>query len=71
MLYGMGTVVVFLALLVVVTTLMSTIVTRYFPEAEIVTRATSANRPTVDGAVNGEVVAAISAAIKQHRSKQQ
>ena len=34
MLYGMGTVVVFLSLLVVITTLMSAIVQRYFAEPE-------------------------------------
>jgi oxaloacetate decarboxylase gamma subunit len=68
MLFGMGTVVVFLALLVVATTVMSAFVARYFPEPQ---RAPSAASKAVAGASspNEEVVAAISAAIHQHRNR--
>ena len=71
MLYGMGTVVVFLALLVVATTAMSAFVTRYFPEAEAPERGWAARSPAhiADAPIEGEIVAAIAAAIHQHRSK--
>ena len=66
MLYGMGTVVVFLALLVVATTLMSAFVGRYFPDAEKVTVAAgkSSSAPA-----DNELVAVISAAVHQHRKR--
>ena len=67
MLYGMGTVVVFLALLIVITTAMSTVINRYFPEAPAPAPATP--RPAATAEPSEEVVAAISAAIHQHRSK--
>ena len=73
MLFGMGTVVIFLALLVVITTVMSRVVNRYFPEplAPVTNPApgSPASRPA--GAIDGEVVAAITAAVSQHRSKKQ
>ena len=69
MLYGMGTVVVFLALLVVVTTGMSRFLGRYFPDAVAAApaRAAPARQAASGGEVNEEVVAVISAAIRQHR----
>lgn len=69
MVYGMGTVVVFLALLVLVTSVMSALVTRYFPEPvqPLAARPAAGETPAPDG----EVVAAITAAIHQHRSKKQ
>jgi len=67
MLYGMGTVVVFLSLLVVITTLMSAIVQRYFAEPEPVTVGTIV--PAVDATHDVEVVAAVTAAIHQHRNR--
>jgi oxaloacetate decarboxylase (Na+ extruding) subunit gamma len=70
MLYGMGTVIVFLGLLVVITTAMSSIVNRYFPEAPVPAAVPSPGRKS--GPVtqsDGEVVAAISAAIARHRSR--
>jgi oxaloacetate decarboxylase gamma subunit len=69
MLYGMGTVVVFLALLVVVTTGMSRFLARYFPEAAVAApaRAASPQQAAAGGEVNEDVVVAISAAIRQHR----
>lgn len=69
MLYGMGTVVVFLALLVLVTTFMSRLVNRYFPEPETAIPATTA-RPSPAGAVDGRIIAVITAAIQQHRAQQ-
>ena len=67
MLYGMGTVVVFLSLLVVITTLMSAIVRRYFAEPEPV--AVGPVVPAGDSTPDAEVVAAVAAAIHQHRSR--
>jgi oxaloacetate decarboxylase gamma subunit len=71
MLYGMGTVVVFLALLVLVTTLMSQLVNRYFPEPEPAAPAAK-TRPSPAGAgtVDGRMIAVITAAIQQHRTQQ-
>ena len=70
MLFGMGFVFLFLTLLVLATHLMSTIITRYFQESATsgtpqVDR-TSVSRPTRD---QGELVAAISAAVQMHRTK--
>lgn len=68
MLFGMGTVVIFLALLVVATTAMSAFVGRYFPEPQ--PAPTAADKPAATGASpDAEVVAAISAAIHQHRNR--
>jgi oxaloacetate decarboxylase gamma subunit len=64
MLYGMGTVVVFLSLLVVITTLMSAILQRYFAEPEPV-----AVVPAGESTRDAEVVAAVAAAIHQHRNR--
>ncbi len=55
MLVGMGTVLVFLTLLVVMISVM----------AKLITRLT----PAVEEGVSGEEVAAITAAIAQHRNK--
>ncbi|WP_339845212.1 OadG family protein [uncultured Halopseudomonas sp.] len=69
MVLGMGSVFIFLILLVAVTTAMSAILTRYFPEALPVAKAPKRVRPTAGAAVDPEVVAVIGAAIKQHRSR--
>jgi oxaloacetate decarboxylase gamma subunit len=61
MLYGMGTVVIFLTLLVFVTGLMSSIVQRYLPAAP----EPEAPVPVADTTL----VAVISAAIHKHRSR--
>ncbi|WP_022963265.1 OadG family protein [Halopseudomonas pelagia] len=69
MLLGMGSVFVFLILLVVVTTVMSRVLTRFFPEAIPVPRA-PAKRPKASSAgIDPELIAVIGAAIKQHRSR--
>ncbi len=72
MLYGMGTVVLFLGLLVVATTAMSALVTRYFTPAEVppTERASSPGTSTGGaGQLDPGVVAAIAAAIHQHRAR--
>ncbi|TDG13498.1 oxaloacetate decarboxylase [Seongchinamella unica] len=68
MLFGMGTVVVFLALLVVATNAMSAFVSRYFPETQPAPVAGS--KPSAAAASpDAEVVAAITAAVHQHRKR--
>ena len=66
LLYGMGTVVLFLALLVVTTTAMSRLITSYFPEPtpEIPPARERGNAPSAD---DPYLVAVISAAIHQYR----
>ena len=71
MLFGMGTVVLFLALLVIATTAMSALVTRYFTPAEAspTEPAATPGAPTGGaGQPDPGVVAAIAAAIHQHRA---
>ena len=69
MLFGMGTVFVFLTLLVIVTMIMSAIVSKYLaedPDAEL------ASVPNANSAapVSKTTLAVIQAAIQAHRSKQ-
>ncbi len=69
MLYGMGTVVLFLALLVLATTAMSGLISRYFPQPEpppVTARERGAGK-AVAPQLDPGVVAVISAAIHQHR----
>lgn len=68
MFLGMGSVFVFLILLVYVTGFMSTLLTRFFPEAPPAP-AKPARRAKTPAAIDPELVAAIGAAIKQHRSR--
>jgi oxaloacetate decarboxylase gamma subunit len=68
MLYGMGTVVIFLAMLVLATTGMSGLITRYFPEPEpVASRTRTADEPTGARELDPALVAAIMAAIHRHR----
>ena len=67
MLYGMGTVIVFLAALVVATTFMSRVITRHFPEALPEVKAPAPRSSAA--ASDPQVVAAITAAIHQHRAR--
>jgi oxaloacetate decarboxylase gamma subunit len=64
MLVGMGTVFVFLTILVLVTSFMSRLVVRYLPEPTVVT-ATGAGTPIA----GDELIAVIAAAIRAHRSR--
>ncbi len=66
--YGMGTVFVFLSILVLATILMSMIVQKFFAEAP---EEPNLKTATVDtGRVNPRTLAVIQAAIHEHRAKQ-
>ena len=69
MLYGMGTVVLFLTLLIVATTAMSRLLARYFPEAEPVPAQPGHRAVTTPAGQDPNLVAAITAAIHQHRNR--
>ncbi|MCR8923231.1 OadG family protein [Dasania sp. GY-MA-18] len=67
MLYGMGTVFVFLTLLVVLTTIMSSLIQRYVkPEPPA---GPSGGATTTAPQADSQLVAVIAAAIKQHRAR--
>lgn len=65
--FGMGTVFVFLGLLVIVTTGVSRIIVNYFPEIE--QPAETPKSPTPNSAVSPRTIQIIKAAIEQHRAK--
>lgn len=65
MLYGMGTVFVFLTLLVICTMLMSAVVNRFLPEEA----ETALAGITDAGALSPKTIAIIQAAIHAHRAK--
>ena len=65
MLFGMGTVVVFLTLLVMCTSVMSALVTRYAPAPE----AGGADATVPPASADATLLAVISAAIHKHRSR--
>lgn len=67
MLFGMGTVFVFLALLVACTTLMSSLLQKYFPEEALAVKPNVKKTAAASGSVDANTVAAISAALHQHR----
>ncbi|NIB43029.1 OadG family protein [Pseudomaricurvus alkylphenolicus] len=69
MLFGMGTVFVFLTVLVIATTIMSSFVQRFLPEAPAPepTAAPAAAAPT--GVTDPKLLAIIKAAVDQHRAK--
>ena len=68
MLYGMGTVVVFLSLLILVTILMSWFIARFFPEPELTAVNPVAPVPPAQAADQSRLVAVITAAIHRHRA---
>lgn len=70
MLYGMGSVLVFLTLLVLATVIMSALMTRFFsePEPEVPERGDSSDQASPPG-VDDRVLAIIKSAVEQHRSK--
>lgn len=69
MVFGIGSVAIFLSLLVVVTSLTSRLMTRYFPEAEPVPVMPRTQRPAaVPGAEDAQLTAVIAAAIHRHRA---
>ena len=67
MLYGMGTVFVFLTLLVIVTASMSAIIQRWFPELEKAAPSPAKSRTDVDD----RIVSIIQAALNKHRCRRQ
>ncbi|WP_299771674.1 OadG family protein [uncultured Pseudoteredinibacter sp.] len=68
MLFGMGTVFVFLTLLVVSVTVMSSVIQKFFPEAE--PEARPGPSPAAPAQVNDpKLIAILQAAIEQHRNK--
>ena len=71
MLFGMGTVFVFLTILVFGTSLMSKIVERYFPEQEAADIPGPIASPAASNAqaVDGKTLNIIQQAIYQHRAK--
>lgn len=66
LIYGMGTVFTFLTLLVIGTTLMSKMVSKLFPEAEI-EPVLQPGRPATQA--DAQLAAVIAAAIHQYRSR--
>jgi len=70
MVYGMGTVFVFLGLLVLAISLMSRLINRYFPQPEPPPVAARLHSPgeTVGAELDPGVVAVITAAIRRHRN---
>lgn len=70
MLFGMGTVFVFLTILIFATTGMSKIVTRYFPEKVVAAPANKKKSATVGAmSVPAPTLKIIQAAIDQHRNR--
>lgn len=66
MFYGMGSVAVFLIMLVVLTQMMSWFIQRFFPETPTVTVATE---QVEQAPVDAHLLAIIQAAVNQHRNK--
>lgn len=64
MLYGMGTVFVFLTLLVIITALMSAVVQRWLPDNEMDDSSSKA-----ESNVDARIVAIIEAALAKHRCR--
>ena len=69
MLFGMGTVFVFLSLLVVSTLLLSTFINKFFPEEEKALPLVATTSAKKAGTVKPDILQAISLAIEQHRTK--
>lgn len=71
MIYGMTTVFVFLAVLVMVTMLMSTIVQRFLPAPAALPEASKRKKAATAVATDDkQLLAVITAAVHQHRSRQ-
>jgi oxaloacetate decarboxylase gamma subunit len=67
MAFGMGTVFSFLVLLIFATSLMSKIVNKFAPKAEVVTQAVI-TAPTQG--VDPQLLKVLAAAVKEHRTRQ-
>ena len=64
---GMGIVFLFLTMLVVAINIMSSLVQRFFPDAPI--QVTTATTVSVSSGIDKSIIAAIAAAVHQHRNK--
>jgi len=64
---GMGIVFLFLTMLVVAINIMSSLVQRFFPDAPI--QVTTATMVSVSSGIDKSIIAAIAAAVHQHRNK--
>jgi oxaloacetate decarboxylase (Na+ extruding) subunit gamma len=62
---GMGIVFLFLTMLVVAINIMSSLVQRFFPDAPIQVTTTT----TISSGIDKSIIAAIAAAVHQHRKK--
>lgn len=69
MIYGMGTVLVFLTLLVIATLIMSKLVMRFFPDPVIAETRRPSRQVAVETRVDPAVRSAIEKAIKLHRAR--
>ncbi|MDO3384352.1 OadG family transporter subunit [Gilvimarinus sp. SDUM040013] len=69
MVYGMGTVIVFLTILVILTGIMSRLVLRYFPDPVAVEPKKSRAPATTGAAVEPHIQRVIEEAIRQHRTR--
>jgi len=67
MAFGMGTVFVFLILLIFATNIMSSLVLKYFPEVE--PAPAKAKKAPAQG-VDQQLLKVLAAAVKEHRSRQ-
>ncbi|WP_339897308.1 OadG family transporter subunit [uncultured Gilvimarinus sp.] len=69
MIYGMGTVLVFLTLLVIATLIMSKLVMRFFPDPVIAETPRPSRQVAAETGVDPAVRSAIEKAIKLHRAR--
>lgn len=70
MMFGMGTVFVFLTILIFATTGMSKVITRYFPEKAIVAKPARKKSAALNaGTIAPATLKVIQAAIEQHRNR--
>jgi oxaloacetate decarboxylase gamma subunit len=68
MLYGMGTVVVFLTLLIATVSLMSWFLSRFFPDAEVPVAGVRPGPTSLAVPADVPLAAVIAAAVHRHRS---
>lgn len=71
MLYGMGSVFVFLTVLVIATTIMSSLIQRFLPDAPATAPAPAAVPSAPTSVTDPKLLAVIKAAVDQHRAKNQ